>query len=203
MINSLDKNSCCPEQQECCQDEQSFIVGNDLKLTSAAGDKVLPSDLGHVGADSRVTLKRVTHSSRIIRTGEKVGLVHSSTVTTTRSWSRPGVVTLSSDLDGHAVFGLDLLNQIPRSGDLFGWVDDLDSFIVEKNVGLQKEQVGTKGTCSTNSKGQYGISTVEEALHYESDKEGDKNPATGYCASGSELFTIRHSASFSQIGSTK
>jgi hypothetical protein len=40
-------------------------------------------------------------------------------------------------------------------------------------------------------------------LHNESDKEGDKNPATGYCASGSELFTIRHSASFSQIGSTK
>jgi hypothetical protein len=40
-------------------------------------------------------------------------------------------------------------------------------------------------------------------LQNESDKEGDKNPATGYCASGSELFTIRHSVSFSQIGSTK
>jgi hypothetical protein len=40
-------------------------------------------------------------------------------------------------------------------------------------------------------------------LHNESDKEGDKNPATGNRASGSELFTIRHSASFSQIGSTK
>jgi hypothetical protein len=40
-------------------------------------------------------------------------------------------------------------------------------------------------------------------LHNESDEEGDQNPATGYRASGSELFTIRHSASFSQIGSTK
>jgi hypothetical protein len=40
-------------------------------------------------------------------------------------------------------------------------------------------------------------------LHNKSDKEGDKNPATSYCASGSELFTIGHVASFSQIGSTK
>jgi hypothetical protein len=40
-------------------------------------------------------------------------------------------------------------------------------------------------------------------LHNKSDKEGDKNPTAGYCASGSELFTIRHFASFSQIGSTK
>jgi hypothetical protein len=203
MINSLDKSSCCPEQQHCCQDEQSFVVANDLKLASATGDKVLLSDLGHVGADSRVTLKRVTHSSRIIRTGEKVGLVHSSTVTTTRSWSRPGVVTLSSDLNGHAVFGFDLLNQIPRSGDLFGWVNDLDAFIVEKNVGLQKEQVGTESACATDANGHDNVTTVENALHNESDKEGDKNPATGYCASGSELFTIRHSVSFSQIGSTK
>ena len=203
MINSLDKSSCCPEQQHCCQDEQSFVVANDLKLASATGDKVLLSDLGHVGADSRVTLKRVTHSSRIIRTGEKVGLVHSSTVTTTRSWSRPGVVTLSSDLNGHAVFGFDLLNQIPRSGDLFGWVNNLDALIEEKNVGLKEEQVRTESTCAANTYGEQNIATEEKGLNNKADKEGDKNPAASDGASGSELFTISHSASFSQMGSTK
>jgi hypothetical protein len=40
-------------------------------------------------------------------------------------------------------------------------------------------------------------------LNNKTGKESDKNPATGYSATGSELFTIRHSASFSQIGSTK
>jgi hypothetical protein len=113
------------------------------------------------------------------------------------------VETLASDLDGHAVLGFDLLNQVPRSGDLFGWVNNLDTFIKEKNVGLQEEQVRTNSASSTDANVGNNVATVEKALHNESDKEGDKNPATGNRASGSELFTIRHSASFSQIGSTK
>jgi hypothetical protein len=40
-------------------------------------------------------------------------------------------------------------------------------------------------------------------LNDEAAKEGDKNPSTGDRTSGSELFTIRHFASFSQMGSTK
>jgi hypothetical protein len=40
-------------------------------------------------------------------------------------------------------------------------------------------------------------------LNNKSHKEGDENPATGDRTSGSELFTIRHFASFSQMGSTK
>ena len=203
MIKSLDNNSCCPEQQQCCQDEQSFVVADDLKLTSVAGDEVFLSHLGHVRADSRVTLKRVSYTSHRIDAGMKISTVHSSTVTTTRSWSSPGVVNLASDGDGHAVLGLDLLNQIPSSGDLFGWINNLDALVVEKYVGLQKEQVGTESACTTDANSQQKIATEEKALNNEAGKEGDKNPATGDCASGSELFTIRHSVSFSQIGSTK
>jgi hypothetical protein len=203
MINLLDKGSCCPEQHQCCQNNQATVVADDFKLACSTSDEILLADLGHVSTDSRVTLKRVTHSSRVIRTGKKIALVHSSTVTTTRSWSRPGVVALASDLDGHAVLSFDLFNQIPTGSDLFGWVNDLDTFIKEKNVGLKEEQVSTKCASSTESEIHNDVSAVEKALHNESDKEGDQNPATGYCASGSELFTIRHSASFSQIGSTK
>jgi hypothetical protein len=40
-------------------------------------------------------------------------------------------------------------------------------------------------------------------LNNKSGEECDKNPATGNRTSRSELFTVRHSVSFSQMGSTK
>ena len=129
--------------------------------------------------------------------------MHSSTVTTTRSWSSPREITLVSDGDRHAVSGLDLLDQIPGSSDLFGWVNNLDAFIKEQNVGLYEDQVGTDGTCAADTNRGDDVTVVEKALNNKSDKEDDKYPSTGNCASGSELFTIRHSASFSQMGSTK
>ena len=203
MINSLDKTSCCPEQDQCCQDIQSSVIANDFKLTSIHASEVLSSNAGHVSTNTRVTSKRVTHSSGTIGSGKKVTLVHSSTVTTTRRGSGPGVVSPTVNVDGHAVFGFDLLNQIPRSGDLFGWVNNLDALIEEKNVGLKEEQVRTESTCAANTYGEQNIATEEKGLNNKADKEGDKNPAASDCASGSELFTISHSASFSQMGSTK
>ena len=203
MINSLDKTSCCSEQDQCCQDIQSSVIANDFKLTGANSSEVLSSDLGHVSTDTRVTFKRVTHTSGSISTGKKITLVHSSTVTTTRRGSGPGVVSPLVNVNGHAVFGFDLLNQIPRSGDLFGWVNNLDALIEEKNVGLKEEQVRTESTCAANTYGEQNIATEEKGLNNKADKEGDKNPAASDGASGSELFTISHSASFSQMGSTK
>jgi hypothetical protein len=203
MIDSLEKGSCCPEQEQCCEDVQTGVIADDLKLTCSATGELLSSNLGHVGANTRITLKRVTYSSRSISTGKQIGTVHSSTVSTTRSWSGPGVVTLASDLDRHAVLGFDLLNQIPRSGDLFGWVNDLDALIKEKHIGFQKEQVRAEGAGTTDSKGQHKIAADNHGLNNKTAKKGDQNPATGNCASGSELFTIGHFASFSQMGSTK
>ena len=203
MINSLDKTSCCPEQDQCCQDIEASVIAKDLKLTSTNSSEVLSSNVGHVSTDTRVTFKRVTHTSGSISTGKKITLVHSSTVTTTRRGSGPGVVSPLVNVDGHAVFGFDLLNQIPRSGDLFGWVNNLDALIEEKNVGLKEEQVRTESTCAANTYGEQNIATEEKGLNNKADKEGDKNPAASDGASGSELFTISHSASFSQMGSTK
>ena len=203
MINSLDKTSCCPEQDQCCQDIEASVIANDFKLTSTNSSEVLSSNVGHVSTDTRVTFKRVTHTSGSISTGKKITLVHSSTVTTTRRGSGPGVVSPLVNVDGHAVFGFDLLNQIPRSGDLFGWVNNLDALIEEKNVGLKEEQVRAESTCATHSDGQQNIATEEKGLNNKADKEGDKNPPASDGASGSELFTISHSASFSQMGSTK
>ena len=203
MINSLDKTSCCPEQDQCCQDIEASVIAKDLKLTSTNSSEVLSSNVGHVSTDTRVTFKRVSYTSRSISAGNKISRVHSSTMSTTRRWSGPGVVGLVSDLDGHGVFGLDLLNQIPGSSDLFGWVNNLDAFVKEQNIGLKEEQIRTKGTGSTDSNRQDYVAAIEKTLNNKSDKEGDKNPSASNGAAGSELFTIRHVLSFSQMGSTK
>ena len=203
MINSLDKTSCCADKNQCCQDIKTSVIANDFKLTSANSREVLSSNGGHVSTDTRITLKRVTHTSRSISSGKKVSLTHSSTVTTTRSWSSPGVVSPIVNVDGHAVFGFDLLNQIPRSGDLFGWVNNLDSFIKEQNVGLKEEQLRTVSAGATDTNGHEDISAIEEALKNKSNKESNQNPTTCDCTTGSELLAVCHCASFSQMGSTK
>ena len=203
MTNSLDYGCSDADQKQSQEGVENAVIANDFEITSTTGDEIFSSDVSHVSTDTRVTFKRVSYTSRSIRTGKKISLMHFSTVTTTRSWSSPSVVTLVSDLNGHAVFGLDLLNQIPGSSDLFGWVNNLDAFIKEQNIGLNEEQVRTDGTCAADTNRGDDVTAVEEALNYKSDKEGDQNPSTGNCASGSELFTIRHSVSFSQMGSTK
>lgn len=203
MSNSLNENSCCSQEQQRCQDVQPAVISDDFKLAGALGDKLFFSAFGHVGTDARVTFKRVSYSSRSVRSGHQIGTVHSSTMSTTRSWSGPREVALASDLNGHAVLGLDLLNKIPSSGDLFGWINDLDTFIKEKNIGLQKEQVGTEGARTTDATSEQFIAANEEALNNKSGKECDQNPAAGDRTSRSELFTVRHFRSFSQIGSTK
>lgn len=203
MTNFLNNGAYGTDQNKRCHDVQVAIVADDFNFASTSVDEILLSNLGHVRTNSRVTFKRVTYSSQIVGTGEKISVVHSSAVSTTRRGSSPSEVSLSVDLNGHAVFGFYLLNQIPGSGDLFGWVNNLDAFIKEQNIGLKEEQVRTKGASSTDSKGQDDLTAVEKALNNKSDKEGDQNPATGNRTSGSELFTIRHFASFSQMGSTK
>ena len=203
MINSLNNCGSNTDTNQRHEDIKTGVIADDFKLTSAHSSEVLSSNVGHVSTDTRVTLKRVTHTSGTIGAGKRITLVHSSTVTTTRRGSGPGVVSPIVNVDGHAVFGFDLLNQIPRSGDLFGWVNNLDTFIKEQNVGLKEEQVRTECTCATDTNGHQDISAVEEALNNKSDKENDKNPAASNGAAGPELFHVCHCASFSQMGSTK
>ena len=203
MTNFLNNGAYGTDQNKRCHDVQVAIVADDFNFASTSVDEILLSNLGHVRTNSGVTFKRVTYSSQIVGTREKISVVHSSAVSTTRRGSSPSEVSLSVDLNGHAVFGFYLLNQIPGSGDLFGWINNLDAFIKEQNIGLKEEQVRTKGASATESNRQDGVAAVEKALNNKSDKEGDKNPATGNRTAGSELFTIRHFASFSQMGSTK
>ena len=203
MINSLDKSCSDTDTNQSYEDKEARVIANDFKLTSASTSELLSSHAGHVSTNTRVTSKRVTHTSGTVGSGKKVTLVHSSTVTTTRRGSGPGVVSPIINVDGHAVLGFDLLNQIPGSGDLFGWVNNLDTFIKEQNVGLKEEQISTECTCATDTNRHQDISAVEEALNNKSEKENDKNPAASNGAAGPKFFDVCHCASFSQMGSTK
>ena len=203
MINSLNNCGSNTDTNQRHEDIKTGVIADDFKLTSAHSSEVLSSNVGHVSTDTRVTLKRVTHTSGTIGAGKRITLVHSSTVTTTRRGSGPGVVSPIVNVDGHAVLGLDFLNQIPRSGDLFGWVNNLDTFIKEQNIGLKEEQVRTECTCATDTNRHQDVSAVKEALNNKSEKENDKNPAASNGATGPELFHVGHCASFSQMGSTK
>ena len=202
MIN-LKNNTCCADDSTCCNGVAQDVVAADLKLTSTRTSEILTTQLGDMGTNSRVTLKRVTNSSRSISTGKKISFVHSSTVTTTWSGSRPGVEGLSVDQDGHAVLGFDLFNKIPSNGDLFGWVNNLDSLIKDQNVGLQKEQVGTDNSSATDSCCGDKVSAVHNGLSNEAGEEENQNPTASDSTTGSELFNVGHFASFSQMGSIK
>ena len=202
MIN-LKNNACCADDSTCCNGVAQDIVAADLKLTSTRTSEILTTQLGDMSTDTRVTLKRVTNSSRSISTGKKISFVHSSTVTTTWSGSRPGVEGLTIDKDGHAVLGFDLFNKIPSNGDLFGWVNNLDSLIKDQNVGLQKEQVGTDNSSATDSCCGDKVSAVHNGLSNEAGEEENQNPTASNGAAGSELFNVGHFASFSQMGSIK
>ena len=202
MIN-LDKDACCPDDSTCCSGVAQDVVTADLKLTSTRTSEILTTQFGDMSADSRVTLKRVTNSSRSISSGKQISFVHSSTVTTTWSGSRPSVEGLTVDKDGHAVLGFDLFNKIPRNGDLFGWVNNLDSLVKDQNVGLQKQKVGADNSSATNSCCGDKVSTVHNGLNNEAGEEENQNPTASNSTTGSELFNVGHVASFSQMGSIK
>ena len=202
MIN-LENEACCSNQSTCCKDVTQNVVASDLKFTSTSTSELLASQLGDMSTHSRVTLKRVTNSSRSISAGKKISFVHSSTVTTTWSGSRPGIEGLTVDKDGHAVLGFDLFNKIPSNGDLFGWVNDLDSLIKDQNVGLKEQQVGTDNSGATNSCCGHKVSAVKNGLNNEAGEEENQNPTASDSTAGSELFNVGHSVSFSQMGSIK
>jgi len=202
MIN-LNNQACCANDSTCCARETQGVIAADLNPASTQSIEILASHFCDMSAHSRVTPKRVTNSSRSISTGKNVSVVHSSAVTTTGSGSCPGVESLSAGKDGHAVFGFDLFDKIPANSDLFGWVNNLDTFIKDQNEGLQEQQVGTDNASATYTCCGDKVSAIHNGLNYEACEEEDQNPTASNRATGSELFDVGHFASFSQMGSIK
>jgi hypothetical protein len=132
-------------------EEISFNFEN-IERGAISQEKLLSSQSGNMGAHSRITFRRVTKTSRSITTGEQITLVHSTSVATSRSWSGPRIERPAINSDGHTVFGLDLLDAIPTSSDLFGWVNNLDAFIKDQNIGLEKSEVDADTAASTDQR---------------------------------------------------
>ena len=182
--------------------EESVAYVENPQGSSSFGDKFFAAQPGDISARTRITSRRVTNTNRVITTaGREVTLMHSLRVTATRSWSGPRVDGLTVNGDRHAVLGFNLIDAIPTRSDLFGWVNDLDTFIKEHNRGLDETQICTENSHAAyeQSDNQLVSTTVESALGDEAAKESDQHPTHNQCASGAEFFGVIHSHSLSQL----
>lgn len=181
-------------------EEISFNCEN-IERGASSQEKLFSSQSGDMGTHSRITCIQVTKTSRSIITGEQISLVHSTSVATSRSWSGPRVERPAINCDGHAVFGVDLIDSIPTSSDLFGWVNNLDAFIKDKNIGFEKSEINTNASTATDqrSNDNFNDTTVRKALHDEADAKSDQNPASHQGATGTKLFGVSHLPSFSHM----
>ena len=183
-------------------DEQTTLDLEDIGGRQSSGDEIFSAKTGNVGTRTRITSRRVTNSNRVRTTaGSEVTLMHTLSVTTTRSWSGPRVEIAPINDDGHAVLGLDLVNAIPASSDLFGWINNLDAFIKEHNVGLNKTQVASESKQSADKNRDHGFeqSTVVDALSDKTGEKSDQHPTHNQSASGTEFFGVIHAHSLSQL----
>jgi len=183
-------------------DEQTTLDLEDIGGRQSSGDEIFSAKTGNVGTRTRITSRRVTNSNRVRTTaGSEVTLMHTLSVTTTRSWSGPRVEIAPINDDGHAVLGLDLFNTIPTGSDLFGWVNNLDTFIKDSNVGLNKTKVCAESKRSTDENRDHGFeqSTVVNTLSDKTCEKSDQHPTHNQRTSGTELFGIVHAHSLSQL----
>ena len=182
--------------------EQTALNLEDIVSRHSSGDEIFSAQSSNVGTRTRITSRRVTNSNRVRTASEsEVTLMHTLSVTTTRSWSGPRVESAAVNDDRHAVLSLDLIDAIPASSDLFGWVNDLDAFIKDHNVGLNKTQVSPENaqTADTHSDNRFSDSTVVNTLSDKTAEKSDQHPTHNERTSGTELFGIVHELSLSQL----
>ena len=182
--------------------EESVMHLKDIQSSAATGDEVFSAQTGNVCTGTRITSRRVTQpNGKIGPPGREIGFMHTLDVTTARSWRGPGIENFVVNEDGHAVFSFDLLNQVPTNSDLFGWVNDRDTFVKDYNVGLEKTQVGNENSDSAYeaSDKNFNNPSVKDCLGNEANEKGDQNPAHNQRAGGAKLLGVVHAPSLSHL----
>ena len=198
-MTKLENRDCQSNHDKRNIQNQDAHIASDFELGITNADKAFLAQLGNMGTNTRITSRRVTNTTKRISTGKKVTLVKTSLVSTTWSGSSPRVEDLITNADGHAVFGIDLINQIPGNSDLFGWVNNLDSLIKDQNVGSEKEQVSTDNSSAADQRGQCNVAAIDSTLNNEAGEENNQNRAAYKGAAGTEFLDIAHEHSFSQM----
>ena len=198
-MTKLENGDCQSNHDEGDIQSQDAHIVSDFELGITNADKAFLAQLGNMGTNTRITSRRVTNTTKRISTGKKITLVKTSLVSTTWSGSGPRVEDLITNGNGHAVFGIDLINQIPGNSDLFGWVNNLDSLIKDQNVGSNKEKVSTDNSRATDQRSQSNLAAVDGALDNEAGEENNQNAAAYKGAAGTEFLDVAHEHSFSQM----
>ena len=174
----------------------------NIQSGMATRNKGFSAHAGDVCTCTRITSRGVTQSNgKIAPVGREIASMHASGVTTARSWRGPGVENFAVNKDGHTVFSFDLFNSIPTRSDLFSWVNDLDTFVKDYNVGLEKTQVGSESADSTYeaSGKHFNYSSVKDRLNYEASEKCDQNPARDERTGWAKLRRVVHAPSLPQL----
>lgn len=174
----------------------------DIQSGLATGEELFLAQSSDVRTSTGITSRRVTKTNRIIAaTGREVTSVKTFEVTTARRWRGPSIERFAVNGDGHAVFGFNLINSIPTSDDLFGWVNDLDTFIKYHNVGLEKTQIRSESTGTTQeaSDENFSEASIKDRLNYEASEKGNQNPAHYEGAGWAKLRGVVHTPSLPQV----
>ena len=181
--------------------EEFSVDLKDIQSGVAFGNELSAAQTSDMRTHTRVTFRRITKTSRSTVTGKKITFVQSSRVSTSRSWSGPGIEGGTINDNGHAVLSLDLINAIPASSDLFGWVNNLDAFIKDNNIGFDKAQVDTDADQATDYRGKKGFSSpgVKNTVCAVTGKESEQEPARNQGACGTKLLRVSHLPSFSHM----
>ena len=185
--------------------EEISVNLEDIQSGASSGHELFSTQPCDMRTHPRITSWRVTKTSQRATAGKQVTLMQSSRMTTSRRWSGPGVKNGAIDGDRHAVLSLDLIDAIPTSGDLFGWVNNLDAFIKDSHVRFDKTEISSdRGeTGYQNSYKSFSNTTHEGALYDEAKKEGDQQPAHDQSACRAKFFGVIHLSSFSQMEASR
>lgn len=178
----------------------------DIQSRPTSHNELFSTQPSNVRTSTRITSRRITNSNGVLAsTRREITFVHSFRVAATRSGSSPRIDCGAIDENGHAVFGLNLINAIPASNDLFGWINDLDAFIENNYVGLEKTQINNESAATTDqqSDNKFKWSIVITALGEIAKKEGDQNPRHNQGARGTKFFGVSHLPSFSHMEATQ
>lgn len=198
MIN-LEKDAYQSNDAQSADDIDQTAIGSQFKVAGIVLNESVASQLSDVRTRTRITLRRVTKSSRRIASGKQISLVHSFGVTVSRSGRSPREELAAIDSDGHTEFSFDLFHQVPRSGDLFGWISDLNSLIKDQNVGLKEQEISRDNSSAADSCGQDKVATVNNGLNDKSTEEKSEQPTASNSATGPEFLDVRHRTSFSHM----
>lgn len=194
-------DSCCQQTHHCCK-SSNFNLPVKSNIRESISMKFLKTPSGNLGCYSRVSSWGFAgaHVMKIwnSHSSEFAG-VHTASVVSTGSGSRPSINFLRAYLNVHSVASFNRLNIAPANRVLNQGIIYNDALIVKSHFGFNKEQVSRKteeGVDKNCSDANTGVALVEVGERNPS-AEKEHTKAIEKTALGTKHLRVVHEESFS------